>query len=254
MHVSADVASRCTWPNLPEPFATALRQTVDFLFQELEPVGIVATGTIVRGNAHASSDLDLYVIHLASYRRRIQRFFAGVPTEVFVNPPAAVRAYFADEDHSGRRLTAHMLATGVVVFRSDQIVDDLRVEAEQWLAKETSMSDSERVSARYAIASSLEDALDVIGRDDVTAAMLLADAVIGMLEYVCKAESGRIPRRKDLLAYLAADHPDIAGLAAEFVRAVPVNERADIALKIADRTIGVRGFFPWDSGPGPVSS
>lgn len=135
----ADYASQCTWPVVPEPVASALGQAVEFIFREFDPVGVVATGTIIRGGAHASSDLDLYVVHPAPYRRRIQRVFAGVPTEIFVNPPAAVRAYFADEDRSGRRLTAHMLATGVVIFRADGVVDELRAEATQWLAKETPM-------------------------------------------------------------------------------------------------------------------
>jgi hypothetical protein len=244
--------SQCTWPTLAEPFATALRQAVDFIFTECDPIGIVATGTIIRETAHANSDLDLYVVHLAPHRRRIQRFFNDVPAEIFVNPPPAVRSYFAEEDGAGRRLTAHMLATGVVIFRTDPIVDELRAEAAQWLAKETQMSESERVTGRYAIASGVEDALDVIGTDDVTASMLLADAVLAMLEYSCKAESGQIPRRKDLLSHVAARQPKIAELATKFFRATAVAERAHLALAIADDTIGARGFFSWESGWGPA--
>jgi UTP:GlnB (protein PII) uridylyltransferase len=50
------------WPHLAEPFASAIKQAVDFLFSETDPIGIVAAGTIIRGTAHANSDLDLYVI------------------------------------------------------------------------------------------------------------------------------------------------------------------------------------------------
>jgi hypothetical protein len=250
--VIAEYASQCRWPNLPEPFAAALRQAVEFIFQEVDPVGIVAAGTIIRGAAHANSDLDLYVVHLASHRRRIQRFFGGVPAEILVNPPSAVRAYFGEEDRDGRRLTAHMLATGVVIFSTGPIVDELRAEATQWLMKDTRISEFERVSTRYTIASRLEDALDVISTDDVTAAMVLAETVLAMLEFVCKADGGQIPRRKDLLAHVATTHPKIAESAAEFFRAIDVSERARVALQIADNTIGARGFFPWDSGPGPA--
>jgi predicted nucleotidyltransferase len=250
----ADFTSLCTWPSLPEPFASALRLAVEFIFRELDPVGIVATGTIIRGTAHANSDLDLYVIHVAPHRRRIQRFFNGVPTEIFVNPPAAVRVYFGEEDRDGRRLTAHMLATGVVIFRAGAVVDELRAEAAEWLAKETRLSDFERTSTRHTIASRLEDALDVLGADDVTATMLLGDAVLAMLEYLCKAEHGQIPRRKDLLAQLTAEHPDVADRAVEFFRASLVSDRARLAMEIADRTIDARRFFEWDSGAGPAPS
>ena len=163
-----------------------------------------------------------------------------------------MRSYFGEEDRDGRRLTAHMLATGTVIFSTDPVVDELRAEAARWLSKDTPMSEFERVSTRYTIASRLEDAIDVLGTDDVTAAMLLSDAVLAMLEFACKAESGRIPRPKDLLAHLAATQPKIAALAAEFFRAVDVSERARLAMAIADSTIGARGFFPWDSGPGPA--
>jgi predicted nucleotidyltransferase len=250
--MTADYETQCTWPNLAEPFASALRDAVDFIFQEFEPVGVIAAGTIVRGTAHPSSDLDLYVVHGAPYRRRVQRFFRGVPTEIFVNPPAAVRGYFADEDRDGRRLTAHMLATGAVIFSNDAVVDTLRAEAAHWLEKETLISEFERVSSRYTIASRLEDGLDVLGSDDVTASMLLSEAVLAMLEFTCRADSGKIPRRKDLLAVIAARQPEVAGLAAQFFRATAHAERARIAVDIADRTIGARGFFPWDSGAGPV--
>jgi hypothetical protein len=194
--VITEYAAQCRWPSLPEPFATALRQAVAYIFQEVDPVGIVATGTIIRGAAHANSDLDLYVIHLASHRRRIQRRFSGVPAEIFINPPSAVRGYFDDEDRDGRRLTAHMLATGVVIFSTGTVVDELRAEATQWLVKDTPISAFERVSMRYTIASRLEDALDVLATDDVTAAMLLAETVLAMLEFICKADDGQFPAER----------------------------------------------------------
>lgn len=114
------------------------------------------------------------------------------------------------------------------------------------------MSDFDRITARYGIATRLEDALDVVNSDDVTGVMLLSDAVLGMLEYFCKAERGRIPRRKELLAELATIEPTIADLATKFFRANTAAERSDLALQIADRSIATRGFFSWDSGPGPA--
>lgn len=250
--MTADPMTACTWPILAEPYAAALRRAVGLVFHELEPAGIIAAGSVIRGKAHASSDLDVYVVHLGATRRRIQRLFDSVPAEIFINPPSAVRGYFADEDRDGRPLTAHMLATGVVVFRADPVVDELRVEAAEWLRQETKPSDGELVSSRYSVASRLEDALDVLDSDATTATMLLGDAVLAMLEYHCKATRGRIPRRKDLVAQLATEQPDIAVRTVAFFRTSELAERARLATEIADRTIGARGFFEWDSGWGPA--
>ncbi|HEX4684527.1 MAG TPA: hypothetical protein VH277_17540 [Gemmatimonadaceae bacterium] len=240
------------WPVLAEPFATALHDAMGFIFDEVEPVGVVATGTIIRGTAHANSDLDLYVVHDEPYRRRMQRFFNGVPAEIFVNPPGAIRRYFAEEHRDGRRITAHMLATGAVVFQDGPIVEQLRKEAREWLARPADMSDFERTSTRYGIATRLEDALDVIDSDETTANLLLGAAVLAMLEYWCRSRDGRIPRSKELIATVRAMDSEIARLADAFSRAATLPERRDLAIALADRTIGARGFFEWDSGPGPA--
>ncbi len=249
----ADRLAQCTWPPLAEPFATALQAAVQFIFAEVDPVGIVATGTIVRGEGHANSDLDIYVVHLAPFRRRVQQFFEAVPAEIFINPPSAIRGYLIEEDRDGRPLTAHMLATGVVVYRSDPVVDGLRAEAREWLTRHAVLSESERTRMRYAIATRLEDGLDVAGTDDVTAMLFLTDAVIAMLEYDCRVHDGRIPRRKELMAVVGARSPELARLAAAFSRATTMAERVENAVQLAERVIGARGFFPWDSGPEPFA-
>ena len=81
------ILEQCQWPDLPEKYASALRSAVGFIAENLEPIGIIASGTILRGNPDPASDLDIYVIHRAAKRQRIQKFFAGVPAEIFINPP-----------------------------------------------------------------------------------------------------------------------------------------------------------------------
>ena len=240
--------AQCAWPPLTAPFAEALREATQFVFGEVDPIGIVATGTIIRGEAHANSDLDIYVIHSAPYRRRVQRFFAGVPAEIFINPARAVRGYFVDEHRDGRPLTAHMLATGFVVYSSVLIVDELRREAQEWLARPSPMSDDQAIRVRYGIASRLEDGLDVLAADGPTATMLLSQAVTSMLEFFCRSRAGRVPRSKELLSVVAAHDAELGRLATAFFNAESVADRARIAEALADRTLGVRGFFPWDSG------
>jgi hypothetical protein len=175
----SDILSECSWPNVGEPYATALRSSVAFVCGEVNAVGIVATGTIIRGTSHQSSDLDLYVIHNEPFRRRVQRFFGErVPTEIFINPPSAIRAYFVEENEAGRPCTAHMLATGYVVFERGPDVKQLRLEAKEWLERPSFPNEDATIRARYDAAIRLEDATDVAREDSTTSSLLMSQAVI----------------------------------------------------------------------------
>src|SRR5262249_52666417 len=77
----------CNFPTLPDQYDRALREAVTFVMERFQPVGIIATGTIGRGTPDAASDLDVWVVHLEPVRQRLQKFFNGVPAEIFVNPP-----------------------------------------------------------------------------------------------------------------------------------------------------------------------
>src|SRR5688572_4248381 len=245
--------AQCRWPSLPARFGAALRSAVAFVLSETEPLGIIATGTVIRGDAHPASDIDLYVLHEPLYRRRIQRFFHGVPTEIFINPPQAVRSYFPSEHASGRRITAHMLATGVVVFDRDPAVEQLRAESRDWLARPEVLSGRDAEQVRYAAATHLEDGADLTAIDDTAAALILARAVTQMLEYWIRARGRPIPRAKALVAEVTALDPRLGRLVSQFVTASSAADRLKFAQHIGDCTIQARGFFEWDSGPDPVS-
>jgi len=75
----------------------------------------VVSGSILRGNPDRNSDLDIYVIHRQPFRRRIQKYFIGVPCELFLNNFAQVYQYFEQECKDNRPVTAHMLASGQVI-------------------------------------------------------------------------------------------------------------------------------------------
>jgi predicted nucleotidyltransferase len=248
-----ELLAQCSWPPLPPRYATALREAVTFALAEVDATGIVATGTIVRGAPHASSDLDLYVVHDAPIRRRVQRYFGeAVPTEVFINPPAAVRAYFAEEHLAGRPSTAHMLSTGHVVFARGPALSELLNEASAWVAQPSELDPAALVRARYDAAIRLEDAVDVADADPATATALLSRAVLTMLEMWCRIHLGAVPRSKELLGRVAALDPKLGEHAQTVFSDAPLTERCAAAGAVADATIGARGFFEWDSGFGPV--
>ncbi|MBN1219666.1 MAG: hypothetical protein JXM69_12115 [Anaerolineae bacterium] len=248
-----NLLAQCTWPDLPPKYDRALRQAVAFILGHFNVSGIVASGTIIRGNPDPTSDLDLYVIQQEPFRQRVQRFFNGIPAEIFVNPPAAIESYFKEEYASRRPLTAHMLATGFVVLQVDPIVNTLRDQAAQWLAKAPEDTPESMTMARYMVATLYEDALDVVERDPVTAQMLLSRAVMEMLQFGF-TQAGRFwPRHKELLAAYGQLDAETAGLATRFFETAALDTRVRLAEQIAERTIGVSGFFEWETFPEKVA-
>ena len=157
----------CRWPDTDEPYATALREAVEFALDRFNALAVIACGSILRGEPGPTSDWDIYVIHAALQRQRIQRRFHDVPTEMFVNPPQSVRSYFRDEHKNARPVTAHMLATGWVVFDQTGIAAELAAEAQTWLAKTPEPSAAQLTWLRYLIVDLLDNARDI--RNDAPA-------------------------------------------------------------------------------------
>src|SRR5262245_29008196 len=142
----------CNFPKLPDKYDRALREAVSFVLEGFKPVGIIAAGTIVRGTPDAASDLDLWVVHLEPVRQRLQKFFNGVPTEIFVNPPWAIQKYFIQDQEEARPISAHMMATGTVVLATDAVVEQLRQTAISLVNSAPTLTPQKITLARYAAA------------------------------------------------------------------------------------------------------
>jgi predicted nucleotidyltransferase len=248
----ADLFALCTWPDLPERYDHALREAVAYILGRYTPVGIIAAGSILRRNPDPSSDLDIYVLHLAPFRQRLQKFFNGVPAEIFVNPPAAVEEYFTNEQASARPITAHMLVNGFVILDRHPVVEQLRQRALALLATPPALSPAQHTWKRYMASNLLEDAIDVAPRDPQTAQIFLAQAVFAMLQYHFEAAGRFIPRTKELLTQLDALDPPLSALARQFYTSGDFTTRLHAAEQIADRTVQVRGFFEWETEPEQV--
>lgn len=231
--------------DLSSPYAEALDAAVDFILSRYDVWGLVAAGRIVTGNPDPTSDLDLYVIHGEPRRQRVQRTFAGIPTEIFVNPPATVRGYFKAEQN--RPITAHMLATGVVLVNRHPAVDALIDEAHQWLATPPNLSATQLTLRIYMAVDLLDNARDIVARDPTTATLLLHDAVRSLIDIAFLAANRHLPRAKATLSALATLNPQLAKLATAFYTASDVATRLALATQIAAQLHPLPGFFEWES-------
>ena len=210
------------------------------------PIGIVVAGSIVRGEGGPTSDLDVCVIHEAPWRQREQRRFAGVPAELFVNPPSTFRKYFASEHAAGRPSTADMFATGIPVEPVHPTVAELVAEAREWMARPLDISEAALASLRYAAVDFLDDARDVVDTDPAAAALLLGNAVRQIV--ACAFWSRRMfqPRRKRAVQALEAIDAEAAAL----VRAWSTRSGRDALATVealARHVLGVDTFFEWTS-------
>lgn len=250
-------ARELTWPALDEPHARALREAVDYIFGRYHPLGVVAAGSILRGHGSPASDLDIYVVNSVivgrSFRQRVQRYFAGVPAEIFVNPLGRIERYFAEEAHDGRPITAHMLATGHVVYVAGGELARLRALAAEALRAGPAIDELGLTVRRYMAAALLEDGLDIAASDPDGASLILGRALEEVARYAFWAAKRWQPRSKDLLEALDLLNPTLGQLVREFFRTSQATERARLARAAGQTALGTVGFFEWESVPEPLA-
>ena len=243
----ASLLSECQWPPLAERYQQALKEAVAFILNRFEVRSIVAGGTIIRGTPAPSSDLDIYVIHTQPRRQRLQRFFNGVPAEIFVNPVHQILKYLDSEQQDGRPITAHILTTGFVILDRDGALAELRQRAAASLAEPPNPSQVQLTMLRYSAADRLENAIDILFTKPAEASLILGLAVYQMLTYFYLAAKHYVPRDKDLVGSLETLDPACFRLANQFFQAAGLPERAAAAKTLARHTLGTEGFFEWES-------
>lgn len=240
------------FPDLKEPYASALREAVGYAAGRFAPViGVIAAGSILRGQGDARSDIDLYVIFAGEYRQRVQKWFAGVPVEIFANPPRRMPQYFEEELRDGSPSTAHMMVTGHVVYEASPVVEQLREQARQYLALSPQYSPESLTFRRYFIVDQIENAFDLRERDPEMGAMLLGAVLFDLVRYYFALAGRYEPRHKDLLRVLRAENRVLAQQFDAFQHAT-LHQRFQIVGQLADQILGTRGFFEWESAPQSV--
>lgn len=237
----------CQWPTLAAPYQEALHTAVAHILERFSVLGIIASGSIIRGNPGPTSDFDLCVIHAQPQRQRLQRRFHGVPAEIFVNPPHTIRRYFINEHAEGRPSTAHMLVTGFPVLALDPIVGELQAEAQVWLQKTLTLTKQQFVGRRYGIVDLLDNARDLLDSDPECAARILHQAMEGLLEYAFLSRGLFLPRLKEFIVKLDGLDPDLAQRTRAYYQAPNVQIQMQVAETLASRLLGVTEFFEWES-------
>jgi len=233
---------------LEDRHRSALEQALAWLPEVVPPVGVLVSGSIVRGNPHPASDLDLVVLHDAPWRRRVQRWFNGTPVEIFFNSEAWLRHSLSKEITQGRPVMAHMLATGATLLDTEDRLAILRKEALAILERGPGFSPDALLRDRYAAATQVEDALDFGGEDSADARQVRARAVAALVRHAFLIRNQFLPRPKERIQVLAQSQPELARLLSSALQ-LPHSEALAALRQASESLIGGVGFFEWDSGP-----
>lgn len=236
-------------PLLSPPYDAALDLALQFIHETYEPVAILVSGTIIRGNPHTNSDLDLVVIHDEPWRQRTQRFFNGVPAEIFVNPSFQIERTFDQETAAGRPVMAHMIASGYILHDPFNVMAGLRSTALRCIEAGPQVSAEKMTQLAYLVTASFEDAVDIadIGPDRSRVLILSALDEAAKLAFL---KAGKwIPRSKLLFSELDSLHPELASATRRAIAASTTAEAIASAEPVIQDVAGAIRFFEWETEP-----
>ena len=120
-----------------EPWEAALDQFLQEWREKDCVLGALVCGSYVTGNPSAHSDLDVHIIlsEDCDWRERGNRIIDGFLIEYFANPPGQIGHYFREDHSDNCRDATTQFATGRVIFDKIGIIEKLKKEAGEWLAK-----------------------------------------------------------------------------------------------------------------------
>lgn len=236
--------------------SAAQRRAVLIVLDELsiqaDVLGIVLAGSVLRGESGPTSDLDIYTVVSSPLRRRRYKLIDGVRVELYSNPPWTIRAYLEEERADGTPMTAHMLATGIVLYAVGDVLPVLCAEAQAALRQGPPCLSEDALKWRvYEVVDVAEDAEDVCGVDHDALALLVPVLVQRAVDLLY-ARAGRWrPKLKRLPADLERLDPAAGALLRTYLRETDLLRRHTQARALAERAIvpyPLR-FFAWDGAP-----
>lgn len=238
-------------PHLQAAQIDALGAALRWLEAEHMPLGILVTGSIVRGNPDANSDFDIVVLQARSGRQRVQRRFGGQPFEIFLNSPAWLRHTISAEVEDGRPVMAHMLTTGVLLLDHEDMLSGLIAMAREHLAQGLALSANRLQAHRYRTATLVEDALDLLPHSHAAhlpdTQLALHRATEALVEHAFYRLGRFLPRPKERIAELRRIAPGDAERLSALLAADGGQTAMQRLQEAASALVGATGFFEWDS-------
>jgi predicted nucleotidyltransferase len=226
----------------------ALNEAITWIEENYTTIGIIACGSIVRGNPSISSDCDIYVIHEEKFRQRVQKHFNNVPCEIFINSIEQTKLSFSAEQNNNRPVTAHMIANGMIMKGdSNEDIKSIVKEAKDFEFKSRVLSANEETFIKYGISNLLEDANDVVESDPMTCQYILIKVIDKIIDFWFLKKQLPLSRIKERMSFINRHDPEFHEQINKAFLTQSIKEKLDTVNKIVENKIGEKGYFEWAS-------
>lgn len=231
-----------------ENHKTALEEAKKWIEQNYKTIGIIASGSIVRGNPNKKSDFDIYVIHEESFRQRVQKYFNRVPCEIFINSIEQTMTSFLKERNDNRPVTAHMLATGVILKGDEnEKIKYILTEAKEYQNKSKEFKELDLTMFKYVISNLLEDANDIAEEDTDTCNYILGKVTDKIIDYWFFKKQKPLPRIKERFNIIKNEDNELYESLSNSLKQGELETKLKLLNEIVEKEIGVKGFFEWQT-------
>jgi predicted nucleotidyltransferase len=226
----------------------ALNAAIRWIKENYTSIGIIASGSIIRGNPSPTSDFDIYVIHEEKFRQRVQKYFNNVPCEIFINSVEQTKLSFLAEQNNNRPVTAHLIASGIIL-KGDNNKDIISIvkEAKDFESKPKILTANEETFIKYGISNLLEDANDVVESDPMTCEYILEKVFDKIIDFWFLKKQIPLPRIKERVSLINSHDPEFYIQINKAFQSHYFKEKLDNANKIVENIIGEKGYFEWTS-------
>lgn len=183
------------------------KQLVDTQFPDCQ--GAILAGSIIRGEATDTSDLDIVIFDnqlKASYRESF--YYANWPVELFAHNLVSYKEFFISDYKRARPSMPRMVAEGIVL-KDQGIIKSIKTEANQLLERgPEAWSQNIIDTKRYFISDALDD---FIGCQNRTEELFIANTLAELVsEFVLRTNRQWIGASKWLVRSLKQYDPLLA--------------------------------------------
>lgn len=222
-----------------KPYTEVLTAVLAELTAMAEVDAVLFFGSVQRGMAQATSDLDLYVVTSGTQYWREGRIQQGVEVELFFNPASKMR----ERLEQGDAVAIHGFATGELLLDRSGAGAELQALGRRlWEAGPRPLTDWEQKTWRYRLTDLAQD-LEDLSPDSPTARMLAGLLVPRALEAYCELHRVWGDKPKRLLARIRELDRELADLAEGFYRN---GTSPAMGIVIADRVLAPFGGRIYD--------
>lgn len=204
----------------------AAQQFIEMYFPNCK--GALLAGSVVRGEATETSDLDIVVFESnlsSSYRKSIIEF--GWPIEVFVHSLTSYKPFFISDRERARPSMPRMIAEGILL-KDVGVIESIKNEAIELLANGPEKWSEETITTkRYFITDALDD---FIGSTKRAEEIFIASTIAELLsEFILRSNRQWIGHSKWIVRSLKQFDEIFAD---KFVEAFDVFYKTDDKTKI----------------------